>query len=143
MLTNTKNTNILNLWKRAFSQDRETPFLWDNILGLQTRKEMILKAYVVSLKLRELPESQIGIMLPAVGSASLLILASYLAGKTPVMFNWTLGKEAFDHCVKISEVTKILTASSFYTRVKNEFLEVHEREGRFIFAEDMLKDISL
>ena len=60
ILKNTKNTNILTLWKRAFSESKETPFLWDNILGLQTRKEMILKAYVISLKLRELPESQIG-----------------------------------------------------------------------------------
>ncbi len=78
-------------------------------------------------------------MMPAVSWASLLIIATYLAGKTPVMFNWTLGKEAFDHCVKFSKVDKIITVSSFYDRVKNDFLEEHKNNWRFLFLEDLLK----
>ncbi len=133
----------MSLWKNAFKKQRKNAFLWDSLGGLQTRKDMILKAYVVAQKMKELPEEKIAIMLPSVGSASILILAIYLAGKTPVMLNWTLGKESFDHCIKISGVSSILTAKSFYTRVKNDFLEVYETQGNFLFAEDFLKDISL
>jgi long-chain-fatty-acid--[acyl-carrier-protein] ligase len=61
-------------------------------------------------------------MLPSVTSSSILLLAVYLAGKTPVLFNWTLGKESFDHCYKIAEIDTILSSSNFYEKVENDFL---------------------
>ncbi|MDQ7023034.1 MAG: AMP-binding protein [Candidatus Gracilibacteria bacterium] len=79
-------------------------------------------------------------MLPAVGGASLLIMATYLAGKIPVMFNWTLPTDAFKHCVNFSKVEKIISVSSFYDRVKSPVLDEYNKEGKFIFLEDLLKD---
>jgi hypothetical protein len=55
------------------------------------------------------------------------------------MFNWTLGKEAFDHCVAFSKVDKILTSSNFYDKVKNDFLEEHNSKKKFVFLEELLK----
>jgi len=54
-------------------------------------------------------------------------MATYLAGKIPVMFNWTLSKDAFNHCVKFSKVENIISVSSFYDRIKNDFLEEHNK----------------
>ncbi len=135
--------NILTLWKKQFKKDKKAPFLWDNILWMQNKKDFAIKAYLISNYIKQIPWEYIGIMLPAVGSASLMIMSTYLANKTPVMFNWTLWKEGFDHCVNFSKVDKILTSSDFYENVKNDFLEEYAKAEKFVFVEDLLKDISI
>lgn len=134
---------ILSLWKKEFSQNKNSSFVWDNILWLQTKKDFILKAYFISGRIKKIKWDYVGIMIPSVAWASLLVIATYLAWKTPVMFNWTLWKEAFDHCVGYSKVDKIISVSSFYDRVKNDFLDEHKKEGKFIFLEDLLKKGSI
>ena len=109
---------------------------------MQSKKDFIIKVYLIAAYLKKIEGQHIGIMLPAVGSASMIILATYLAGKTPVMFNWTLGKEAFDHCVKFSKVSKILTSKNFYEKIKNDFLEEHNQKDTFIFLEELLAGVS-
>ncbi|MCD5380337.1 AMP-binding protein [Candidatus Gracilibacteria bacterium] len=131
---------IAQLWKQNFKSCSSDDFLYDNILGKQSKKQFILKAYFIAGRLKKIEGDYIGIMMPAVGGASLLIMATYLAGKIPVMFNWTLGKDGFNHCVEYSKVSTIISVSSFYDRVKNDFLEEHNSAGKFVFLEDLLKD---
>lgn len=138
--------NILTLWKHNFRKNKKDTFIWDNILWLQTKHNFILKAYFIALRIKKLDWDYVGIMMPAVSWASLLVVATYLAWKTPVMFNWTLWKEAFDHCVSFSKVQNIITVSSFYDRVKNDFLEelnplspLYQEGSKFLFLEDLLK----
>jgi acyl-CoA synthetase (AMP-forming)/AMP-acid ligase II len=134
---------ILSQWKKNFSKNKSENFMWDNVFGMQSKKDFIIKAYLIADYIKKVEWDYIGIMLPAVWSAPLLIIATYLAGKTPVMFNWTLGKEAFDHCVKFSKVDKILTSSNFYDRVKNDFLDEHNNKWKFVFLEELLKNVSI
>ena len=134
---------IPHLWKQNFKSNKSEGFLWDNILGKQTKKDFIIKTYLISDYIKKVDWDYVGIMLPAVWSASLLIMAIYLAGKIPVMFNWTSWKDPFDHCVKFSEVEVILTSSNFYDNVKNDFLEEYNKENKFIFLENLLKNVSL
>lgn len=134
------NNSILSLWKDDFQKNKSENFMWDNILGMQSKKDFVLKVYFISQKIKKIEGDYIGIMMPAVWWASLLIIATYLAWKIPVMFNWTLWKDAFDHCVKFSKVNKIISVSSFYDRVKNSFLEEHNSMWKFIFLEELLKN---
>lgn len=134
---------ILTLWKKEFSKNKKNSFVWDNILWMQTKKDFIIKAYLISEYIKTIPWDKIGIMLPAVWSASLLLLSTYLAWKIPVMFNWTLWKESFNHCINFSWVEKILTSSNFYDKVKNDFLEEHNKVEKFVFVENLLKNISI
>ena len=131
---------IPQLWKQNFKNNKSDDFLWDNILWKQTKKDFIIKAYFIAGRIKKMKWEYVGIMLPAVWGASLLIMATYLAGKIPVMFNWTLSKDAFNHCVKFSKVENIISVSSFYDRIKNDFLEEHNKSWKFIFLEDLLKD---
>jgi acyl-CoA synthetase (AMP-forming)/AMP-acid ligase II len=55
-------------------------------------------------------------------------MATYLAGKIPVMFNWTLPTDAFKHCVNFSKVEKIISVSSFYDRVKSPVLDEYNND---------------
>ena len=138
-----EDDTILSLWKKSFKKNKNEAFMWDNIFWLQRKKDVVIKAYVVSHYIKHIPWERIGIMLPSVWSASLVILATYLAGKTPVMFNWTLWKEWFDHCVSFSKVDTILSSRNFYERIKNPFLEEYEKNWNFLFLEDTLKKVSL
>ncbi len=133
---------IINLWKKEFWDNKDSDFLYDNILWKQTKKDFIIKAYLISDYIKTIPWEKIGIMLPAVWSASLLLLSTYIAWKTPVMFNWTLWSEPFNHCKSFSGVQKILTSSNFFNKVKNDFLEEHKNNNEFIFVEELLKNIS-
>ncbi len=137
---NTEIKTIPQLWKQNFKNNKLDDFVWDNILWLQTKRDFTIKAYFIAGRLKKIEWKYIGIMLPAVWGASLLIMATYLAGKIPVMFNWTLSKDAFNHCVDFSKVNKIISVSSFYNRVKTDFLEEHNSQWKFIFLEDLLKN---
>jgi hypothetical protein len=78
-------------------------------------------------------------MLPALASTSILLLATYLAEKIPVMMNWTHSQPAFEHCVKFSKTKKILTSKAFYQKINIARLDQYE----FVFLEDLLKNIPL
>lgn len=133
---------IAHLWKENFKNKKSEDFLWDNILGKQTKKDFIIKAYLISDYIKKIEWEYIGIMLPAVWSASITIMATYLAWKVPVMLNWTSGKDGFDHCVSFSKVDKILTSSNFFDKINNDFLWEYNKEWKFIFLEELLKNIS-
>ena len=132
--------NILNLWKQNFKNNKYEDFFWDNIFWKQTKRDFLIKAYFISSRIKKIKWDYIGVMMPAIWAANLLIISIYLAWKIPVMFNWTLWKDGFDHCVKFSKVESIISVSSFYDKVKNDFLEKYNYQWKFIFLENLLKD---
>lgn len=139
-----RDTNhILLLWKKQFHKNKNQSFVWDNIFWMQSKKDFLLKAYLLSSYIRKMNWDYIGIMLPALTSSSVLIIATYLAGKIPVMFNWTLSEKAFRHCVNFSQVDCIITASHFYEKVKNKVLEEYHDGSYFVFLDELLKEIPL
>lgn len=133
--------NILGLLKREFASDRKFPYVYDNIFWLQSRWDFLVKAYLISDYVRKIEWKYVWIMLPSVSSSSILIVATYLAWKIPVMLNWTLWESSFDHCIKFSKTNVILTSANFYEKVQNDWLEKHK--WIMMFLEEMLKDISL
>ena len=116
--------------------------MWDGLSGMQRKKDIVLKSYLLAEYIRKIPGERIGIMLPAVSSVSFILLGCYLAQKTPVMFNWTLSEEGFDHCVEFSGVENILCSRSFFEKVRTDFLSGYEEKEVFVFVEDLLKNIS-
>lgn len=106
---------------------------------MQSRKDIALKALLISDYVKEIPGKQIGIMLPSIGSVGILLLATYLAEKIPVMMNRTHPETAFAHCVKFSQTQKILTSKAFFDKINIPWLKDYD----FIFLEDLLKAIPL
>ena len=78
-------------------------------------------------------------MLPASSSATLLVFATLLAGKTPVMFNWTASQKAQEKALGILNGDKVLTATKLYEKTK-ENLSPKLQEA-FIFADKELKQM--
>ncbi len=137
-----KTRNIAELFLETFSIHRDEYFAYDKIMGSTTRKEFLLKAMVLSKIIRkEVKSKEVGIMLPALQSTTLLVISSYLAGKVPVMLNWTVGKNVLEHCVKTVNLEQILTAKTFYTKIEN--LLPGSVKEKCIFFEQKISEINL
>lgn len=137
-----KTMTITESFVKIFSEHKNESFTYDKMLGTATRKDFLLKAYVVSRIIKkEVKGKQVGIMLPALQSTTLLVMATYLAGKVPVMLNWTVGKKNLEHCVKESGVGCILTAKSFHDKVSD--LLPDEVKKKCVFFEQKVKELTI
>ncbi len=134
--------SITDLLIDTFKTNSNDPFAFDSLLGSTKRKDFFLKACVVAeLLKKEVPEKHVGIMLPALQSTTLLISACYLAGKVPVMLNWTVGTKVLEHCIEQVGIKKILSAGTFIEKVKELLPEsIH---SKIILFEKKVKTISL
>jgi len=134
--------NIVELFLETFKGGKNEPFAYDKTVGCTTRKEFMLKAMVVSKVIKkEVSGKRVGIMLPALQSTALLVTATYLAGKVPVMLNWTMGKKVLNQCVNNSKVNHILTATAFFEKVEETLSE--EVKEKCIFFEKKAAAMSL
>ena len=112
---------IPELFVSMIAEHRKEVFVWDTMLGSTTRQEFYLKTMVVSeIIKKEISGNYVGIMLPALQSTTLLVAATYMSGKIPVMLNWTVGPQILQHCVDTVKVTHIITASTFFDRVRDK-----------------------
>lgn len=137
-----KTKNIVESFLSVFSHDQKEHFAYDKILGSTSRKDFMLKAYVVSKIIKKEVEGKyVGIMLPALQSTTLLVISTYLAGKVPVMLNWTVGKKVLDHCVEDVDLEVILTAKAFHDKVQD--LLSDNVKQKCIFFEQKVKEVSL
>lgn len=107
-----------------------TRLLLGDASGALRRKDVLLRALALASALRseyrkvERSEyrkvDRLGIMLPASSAAAVVWLAVLLAGKTPVLFNWTTGERNFRHCLDISGVRHVLTARKLMQRLEQQ-----------------------
>ena len=133
------DSTILSLMKETFKHDKKLSFCYDSIFWVQSRRDFLIKAYLIADLLKKMPWERMAIMLPSLSATSLLIVWCYLAKKVPVMLNWTQSNEAFSHCIKSQNVEVILTAKSFFQKIQTPWLKKYD----MTFFEDILKDISL
>jgi len=134
--------NILENFITEFTKNANEHFAWDANSGGSTRKSFLLKAAVVSQLIKsKIKGKHIGIMLPALQSTTLLIIASYMAGKIPVMFNWTLGPKVLSHCANITKVDTIITADAFYNKIEKQLPD--DIKDRLFFLNKEISHINL
>ncbi|NBC83115.1 MAG: AMP-binding protein [Bacteroidetes bacterium] len=124
------------------SSRKYLPLAYDKMMGSQTRRDFLLKAFVVSeLIKKQVKDQHVGIMLPALQSTSLLIMATYLAGKIPVMLNWTVGPKMLQSCMDSARLSRIITASAFFDKVANQLPTSFK--DRCLFFDREIKTVSL
>ena len=133
------DSTILTLMKETFKHNKSNSFCYDGIFWVQSRKDFLIKSYLIADLLKKMPWERIAIMLPSLSATSLLITWCYLAKKVPVMLNWTQSEEAFLHCINSQDIKIILTAKSFFQKIQTPWLQ----KQKMTFFEDILKDISL
>lgn len=120
---------------------KKLPACGDARSGILSYNDMLVRALILAEKVKKMPGKHIGIMLPSSVVASLAVLAIQLAGKVPVMVNWTVGPRHLDSVVKLSDPKVILSSWAFIDRL--EGVDLTPIEDRLLLLEDMRRDISM
>ena len=111
------------------------PACGDDRMGMVTYSQMKVRMILLAEYIHTLPGQYVGILLPASVMANTLILATQLAGKTPLMVNWTVGPRHLESVIKLSNVQVVLTSWAFLDKVEN--LELNGMEDRLVMLEDI------
>lgn len=109
--------------------------------GILTYNDVLVRSIILSRLIRKMPGKNIGIMLPASVGAEICLMATYLAGKIPVMVNWTVGPRHLDSVVQLSDPKVILSSWAFVDRL--EGVDLTPIEDRLVLLEDMRRDIGI
>lgn len=113
-------------------------------------RDMLVKSLALSAAVRglrktatgEIPAT-VGIMLPASPTAAIVWLAVLLAGKTPVMCNWTTGEQNFRHGLELTGTCHVLTSSRLLERLERQGFRADSVGANWIALEDMATELSL
>jgi len=109
----------------------------DPTAGTLTWKRFKVAVLMMAREYAEWPEERVGVMLPASAGASICTLALTLAGKTPVMLNWTVGRKNLEHAVEASGLERVLTSDRFLDRI--DHIDFGWVEDRLCLLEDLGK----
>lgn len=126
-------TSCKRLGKQAACGDPRT--------GIVSYSDMLIRSIILAKLIRKMPGEHIGIMLPASVMASICVFAVQLAGKVPVMINWTVGPRHLESVVKFADPKVVLSSWSFVDRL--EGVDLTPIEDRLILLEDMRRDIGI
>lgn len=129
-----------NLVETAFRQAMRAPsrlMLADGAATLSAR-DMIMRAFALAsfIKAKARDDERIGIMLPASAAAVLAWLGALMAGKTPVMCNWTSGAANFSHGLEATGVRHVFTSSRLLDKLAGQGFPVGEHADVWVALED-------
>ncbi len=119
----------------------KSPACADLVSGILSYADLKLRVLLLADKIRDMPGDYIGILLPSSAAATILILAVELAGKVPLMINWTVGKKHLESVVQLSKVETVLTSWSFIDRLDN--VDFDPIESKLVMLEDFRKEIGI
>ena len=115
--------------------------LADDRMGALDYKTVRLRAIILAEQFKKLPGDSVGILLPASVAAVLCILACELAGKVPVLINWTVGPRHLETVKELSKIQATISSWAFIDRL--EGVELNGLEDQMVMLEDMRRGIGL
>lgn len=113
----------------------------DSGAGILTYADAKLRVLLLAEYIRNLPGTYIGILLPSSAAAYLTILACQLAGKVPLLINWTVGPRHLESVVALSQVQVILSSWAFLDRLDN--VDLNGIEDLIVMLEDVKRKFTL
>jgi long-chain-fatty-acid--[acyl-carrier-protein] ligase len=108
----------------------------DDHAGALTNERLLVAALALSRRLRGLAAANVGVLLPASAACDVALLALYLAGKLPVVLNWTTGPANLAHAARTLGLSHILTSRAFADRTG-----VRVEGADFLFLEELRSSI--
>ncbi len=108
----------------------------DQMSGVLSRRRLLVAANLMAKRFARIPQQHVGVMLPASVAADIVFYAMHLAGKTPVMMNWTTGPSGLAHGVEVTGVRQVVTSSRLVDR-----LGIAIEGSDYVFLEDVKKSI--
>ena len=135
-------SSVVDAFLRLTRAAPSRPWLADRS-GVRSRRQILTGVLALSRRFRQLPDQRLGIMLPAVPAATVVWLAALLAGKEPVMLNWTVGMRNMAHCIAVSGIRRALTSSALLEQLSRTGNPVKDADIEWLPAERLAAGLNL
>lgn len=132
---------LAEVFLNGAKKNKDRYAIGDDRLGVMTYGTVMLRAIVLAQYIQKLPGKNIGILLPASAAATLAIFACELAGKVPVMINWTQGPRHLDSVKTLSKIETVLSSWAFIDRLEN--VDLTPIEDQILMLENIRREIGL
>jgi long-chain-fatty-acid--[acyl-carrier-protein] ligase len=120
---------------RALANRRDVAIA-DDLAGVLTREQVLVGALTMARRFAQLPGDNVGLLLPASAASDIAFHALHLAGKLPVLLNWTTGPANLAHAGQLMNLTHAITSKAFVDRSGVTIEGV-----QYVFLEELRKDI--
>lgn len=120
---------------RALANPKDTAAA-DDLSGVLNYERLLIGALLLSRQFARLTAPNVGLLLPASVAADIAFLGLHLAGKLPVILNWTTGPANLAHAARLTGLTHVVTSRAFIDRTGIQVAGVE-----FVFIEDLRKQI--
>jgi long-chain-fatty-acid--[acyl-carrier-protein] ligase len=108
----------------------------DDLSGVLTYERLLVGALVLARRFAALPAPNVGVLLPASVAGDTVLLALQLAGKLPVLLNWTTGPANLAPAARLMGLTHVLTSERFVDR-----LGITVEGVPYLYLEDLREEI--
>ncbi|SDO57456.1 MFS transporter [Desulforhopalus singaporensis] len=119
-LTCCHGLTIAEVFYRKAVTAPDRPIIADRIAGVKTYRDVLTGIFALRPLLQNLPGKSIGIMLPATTASAIVYLAALFSGKTPVLFNWTVGLKNLAHGIEQTRVSHIISSAQLCERIEEQ-----------------------
>jgi acyl-CoA synthetase (AMP-forming)/AMP-acid ligase II/1-acyl-sn-glycerol-3-phosphate acyltransferase/acyl carrier protein len=97
--------------------DRDQVVTGDNRSGILTFERLLTGALLMARRFAELPGDNVGLLLPSSVACDMTLLGLFLAGKLPVLLNWTTGPANLAHAAQTMGLKRVVTSKEFIDRI--------------------------
>ena len=129
--------NIAEVFLAQARRGANRPIAADQASGVRTYRDVVLGVMVLRPLIQRMPGDRVGILLPAGVAADIVYMSTLLAGKTPVMVNWTVGARNLEHCLSLVGVKRVVTARRLVERLRIQGVDLAPAEGMLAHLEDL------
>jgi len=121
---------------RALANPRDVAAA-DDRAGTVSHRRLLAGAVALSRRFRRISAPAVGLLLPASVACDMAFLALHLAGKLPVILNWTTGPNNLDHAARLMGLSYVISSRRFRDRLGIEITGV-----QYLDMEELLQGIS-
>jgi long-chain-fatty-acid--[acyl-carrier-protein] ligase len=121
---------------RALAQPRAVVTA-DDRSNVLTYERLLTGALLMARRFAGLPGDNVGLLLPSSVGCDVALLGLYLAGKVPVVLNWTTGPANLAHAARLMNLQRVVTSRLFVDRIG-----IHVEGTEYVHLEDLGKAIS-
>jgi long-chain-fatty-acid--[acyl-carrier-protein] ligase len=109
--------------------------------GVLTYNRLKLSALLFAEYIKTLKGKYIGILLPAGSGTFITLFACQLAGKVPVMINWTVGTRHLEAVEELTKLETVLTSWAFLERLDQ--IDLNGIEDKLVMLETVKHELSI
>lgn len=90
----------------------------DDLSGVLSYERMLVAALCMAKRLRTIETENVGLLLPASVGGDIAFYSLHLAGKLPVILNWTTGPANLEHAARLMKLSVVVTSKAFIDRTQ-------------------------